>query len=68
VGGGERRAAAGKEGVAVDPVCGMEVETESARHTLDHEGFSPRKSTRTNVVRGGSFGALGGFGLARLGR
>ncbi len=38
VGGGERRAAAGKEGVAVDPICGMEVETESARHTLDHEG------------------------------
>jgi xanthine dehydrogenase accessory factor len=32
--------AAGGEGVAVDPVCGMEVETESARHTLDHEGVT----------------------------
>jgi len=29
-----------KEGVAVDPVCGMKVETESARHTLDHEGVT----------------------------
>lgn len=32
--------AAGGEGVAVDPVCSMEVETESARHTLDHEGVT----------------------------
>jgi len=32
--------AARREGVAVDPVCGMDVETESARHTLDHEGVT----------------------------
>ncbi len=39
LGGGEQDAA-GEEGVAVDPVCGMEVETASARHTLDHEGVT----------------------------
>jgi len=30
--------APGKEGVAIDPVCGMEVEIATAGHTLEHEG------------------------------
>ncbi len=47
--------AAREEGVAVDPVCGMEVETESARHTLDHEGvtlFFCCSGCREKYVRG----------------
>ena len=24
--------------IAIDPVCGMEVQTDSAQHTLDHQG------------------------------
>jgi Cu+-exporting ATPase len=33
-------AASPRPGTAIDPVCGMEVETETAQHTSEHKGIT----------------------------